>query len=192
MKRIKLVLSLFIGVLAFNMQAQVNPETAPVMTFEKTVHDWGTINEGDKVETDFVFTNTGKSALIITKIKGSCGCTIPTGWSKEPIAPGATSKFHVVFNSRGKPNRQQKTVTITCNTAKGREYVKIKAIVTPDPAQEKIRAERAAKRREQQAKRKEEQAKLRAEKQKLSPNKAKETKRNSELKLEKERTSLIR
>ena len=133
-----------------------NKGEAPVITFDKIVHDWGQVNEGDKLETTFSFKNTGKSPLIITKIKASCGCTVPSGWSKEPIMPGQSSKFDVKFNTKGKPNNQQKSVTVTCNTAKGSEIVKIKAQVTPDPEQEKIRAKRKAdrdkKRAEQQAK----------------------------------------
>ncbi len=165
MKRIKFVWSLFIGVLAFNTQAQVDKVVAPIMTFEKTLHDWGTINEGEIVETDFVFTNTGKTDLIITRIKGSCGCTVPSNWKREPIAPGETSKFHVKFNSKHKPNRQLKTVTVTCNTVKGRESVRIKAQVIPNPEMEKNRAERAAKRKVIRAQRlKERQAIIDAEK----------------------------
>lgn len=133
---------------------KVNSADAPVMTFENTEHDWGVINEGDKVETTFKFKNTGKSALIITDIKGSCGCTVPKNWKKEPIQPGEESEFTVQFNSKNKPNKQQKNVTITCNTNKGKEIVKIKATVTPDPEQVKVREERAKKRAEQQAKKK--------------------------------------
>lgn len=136
----------------------VNKVDAPVMEFEKTVHDWGVINEGDQVETVFKFKNTGKSELLITQIKGSCGCTVPTGWPRQPIMPGETGEFNVKFNSKGKPNGQQKTVTVTCNTNKGKETVRIKAQVTPDPAQEKVRAENAAKRKAAAA----ERAKLQA------------------------------
>ena len=49
----------------------------PVMTFNKTTHDFGTINEGDKVTTEFSFTNTGSADLIIVDARGSCGCTVP-------------------------------------------------------------------------------------------------------------------
>ena len=169
----KLVLSLFVAFVAISIQAQdkkvIDPEVAPVMTFEETVFDWGIIKEGEKKEFDFNFTNTGKTDLIITKIKGSCGCTVPSNWEKEPIKPGAKSSFHVTFNSRNKPNKQQKTITITCNTASGRERVKIKGMVTPDPAMVKMRAERAAKRKEQYAKRKLEREKI--QKEKLTTNK---------------------
>ena len=42
------------------------------ISFDKTEHDFGTIKEGDIVETVFLFTNTGKSELIISSAKGSC------------------------------------------------------------------------------------------------------------------------
>lgn len=101
-----------------------------VMTFTKTNHDFGTINEGDIVEHKFTFTNTGKAPLVILNAKGSCGCTV-SKWPKEPIAPGATGDMVVTFNSNGKPNLQNKQVTITANTEKGKEILKIKAMVTP-------------------------------------------------------------
>ncbi|NQY05259.1 MAG: DUF1573 domain-containing protein [Flavobacteriaceae bacterium] len=103
----------------------------PVMTFEKTEHDFGTINDGDVVSTIFKFTNTGEAPLVIVSAKGSCGCTVPNDWPKEPIAPGATGQFTVKFDSKGKPNQQQKTVTVTANTEKGKELIKIKAFVNP-------------------------------------------------------------
>jgi len=143
-------------------QNKANREDAPAIEFGELVHDFGDINEGDKVETTFKFKNTGKSELIITKIKGSCGCTVPSNWKREPIMPGEESEFTVSFNSKGKPNKQQKTITLTCNTNKGRETVRIKAQVKPDPAQEKIRAERAAKRKKQQEERRAIQAKEKA------------------------------
>ena len=102
----------------------------PVMSFDATDHDFGIINEGDVVEHTFTFTNTGKAPLVIVNAKGSCGCTVPE-WTKEPVAPGATGSMLVKFNSNGKPNAQNKQVTITANTEAGKEVLKIKAMVTP-------------------------------------------------------------
>ena len=119
----------------------------PVMTFEKTEHDFGTINEGDVVETVFKFTNTGDAPLMIVNARGSCGCTVPEWPENQAIAPGQTSQMLVKFNSSGKPNLQNKTVTITANTESGREQIKIKAMVTPDPEKQQKRDEAAAKRK---------------------------------------------
>lgn len=110
------------------MKADVT--TLPVLELDKTMHDFGKINEGDVVETEFLVTNTGKTDLIIADAKGSCGCTVPD-WPKEPIAPGTSAPIKVSFNSSGKPGNQSKTVTLTTNTAKGNELFSIKADVNP-------------------------------------------------------------
>jgi phage tail tube protein FII len=110
----------------------------PVMTFETKEFNFGTIKQGEVVEHDFKFKNTGESDLIIVKMKGSCGCTVPK-WDKTPVKPGESATFHVKFNSAGKHNKQNKTVTITCNTATGKEvvYVKGDVIAPPKPAVKK-------------------------------------------------------
>lgn len=102
----------------------------PKLKFDKTEHDFGVINEGDVVETVFSFTNSGKSELIITSAKGSCGCTVPE-WPKEPVMPGESGEIKVKFNSDRKPNLQQKQITLVTNTDQGKEILKIKAQVTP-------------------------------------------------------------
>ena len=105
-------------------------EVFPVMSFEETEYDFGTVDEGTVVEHEFSFTNTGKAPLIVVDAKSSCGCTVPT-WSKEPIAPGEKGSMMVRFNTNGKPNAQTKAITVTANTEKGTESVRIKGMVTP-------------------------------------------------------------
>lgn len=103
---------------------------APIISFDKTVYDFGTVAEGTIVETTFKVTNTGKTDLIITNAQASCGCTVPV-WPKENIKPGESGDVLVKFNTAGKPNKQSKTVTLYTNTATGREVVRIKGSVTP-------------------------------------------------------------
>lgn len=102
----------------------------PVMTFDKTQHDFGTITEGDKPTYTFKFTNTGQADLLISNAVGSCGCTVPE-YPKAPVKPGQSEKIKVSFNSAGKNGNQQKTVTIATNTAKGKELLTIKANINP-------------------------------------------------------------
>ncbi len=104
----------------------------PVLEFEKKEHDFGEIEKGTKVETVFSYKNTGEAPLVITDIKSSCGCTIPKDWSREPLAAGGSGKFTVKFNGSG-TNKITKTITVTANTEKGSEIVKITAFVKPDP-----------------------------------------------------------
>ena len=44
----------------------------PVIEFDKNNHDFGEIQEGEIAETEFRFTNVGKSDLIISDASGSC------------------------------------------------------------------------------------------------------------------------
>ena len=104
----------------------------PKINFDKTSHDFGEIDNGTAVETVFSYTNSGRSPLVVTDIKSSCGCTVPQGWSKEPLMPGESSQFTVKFNGKG-ANKVSKTITLTTNTESGREQVRISAFVKPDP-----------------------------------------------------------
>lgn len=98
--------------------------------FEEYEWDFGTMDEGDRVEHIFKFTNTGTEPLILEMCKGSCGCTVPQ-CPKEPIAPGAEGEIKVAFNSKGKKNSQTKRVTVTANTDPEQTVLTIKAQVTP-------------------------------------------------------------
>ncbi len=101
----------------------------PVMSFAESEFDFGTIEQGTPQEHRFKFTNTGEADLVIVDAKSSCGCTVPE-YPKAPIAPGAEGELLVKFNGSGK-NQVSKTVTITANTEKGKETIKIKAFVNP-------------------------------------------------------------
>ncbi|MEN8775996.1 MAG: DUF1573 domain-containing protein [Polaribacter sp.] len=114
---------------AKNRDAEIEKGTASI-AFDSEVYDFGTVNEGEIVEKTFKVTNSGKTDLVITNAKSSCGCTIPV-WPKAPIKPGETGDIKVRFNTNGKPNRQQKSITLTTNTESGREVLTIKGMVTP-------------------------------------------------------------
>ncbi|MDT0608223.1 DUF1573 domain-containing protein [Croceitalea rosinachiae] len=105
----------------------------PVMSFDKREHDFGSIVVGTPQETTFTFTNTGDAPLIITDAKSSCGCTVPQYPKNTPVAPGATGEMVVKFNGSGQ-NQVTKTITVTANTEKGSELLRIKAFVNPKGA----------------------------------------------------------
>ena len=102
----------------------------PELSFANESHDFGTINEGQVVETEFKFTNTGKAPLIVSSAQGSCGCTVPE-YPNAPVAPGEEGVIRVSFNSEGKPNQQSKTVTLTTNAVPSTKVLTITANVTP-------------------------------------------------------------
>ncbi|MCB0531298.1 MAG: DUF1573 domain-containing protein [Saprospiraceae bacterium] len=94
-------------------QAPTGPVTA--IKYEDATYDFGVADEGTVVKHIYKFTNTGDEPLIISNARGSCGCTVPT-WPKQPIPPGGKGEINVEFNTKGKPGRQSKQVTVTANT----------------------------------------------------------------------------
>ena len=109
-----------------------NAGELPMIKFDKEVHDFGTIANGTPVETKFTYTNTGNSMLVVSNVKSTCGCTVPSNYTRQ-VAPGETGEFSVKFNGKGNGNKVTKAITMTTNTAKGNEQVRITAFVEADP-----------------------------------------------------------
>ena len=80
MKKLLLSTALCFAFLAGSAQDNTKPVggTGPMITFDKEVHDYGTIAYGGNGECTFTVTNTGDQPLILTNCKGSCGCTVPS------------------------------------------------------------------------------------------------------------------
>src|SRR3989344_2939177 len=118
----KAILSIAVAIVALagvNQSAIAQTEVAPaskaVITIDKEVHDYGTIEQGANGECTFTVTNTGTEPLIISLCKGSCGCTVPV-CPQEPIAPGASATITVKYNTNN-PGPINKSVTITSNAS---------------------------------------------------------------------------
>lgn len=104
----------------------------PVIEFEKDIHDFGRVIQGEKVAYGFKFKNTGSSDLIISKVSSSCGCAVPD-FPKIPIKPGESHKIDVKFDSQNRPGFQNKTVTIISNAQPSIKVLRIKAeVVLPE------------------------------------------------------------
>ncbi|SDW77028.1 Protein of unknown function [Lutibacter oricola] len=101
---------------------------SPVIEFDKTEYDFGTISEGEKVEGVFNIKNTGKTDLMVLSAKATCGCTVPT-WPKEAIKPGESAELKFTFNSKGRSGKQTKSITLQTNTEKVTEIIRIKGMV---------------------------------------------------------------
>ncbi|MEZ4792505.1 MAG: DUF1573 domain-containing protein [Gelidibacter sp.] len=113
-------------------QRDANSGKLPAIEFNETEHDFGNIPNGIPVKTVFKYKNIGSSPLVVSDIKSTCGCTVPSNWTKE-VMPGETGEFTVEFNGKGNGNQISKTITMTTNTEKGSEAVTIKAFVEADP-----------------------------------------------------------
>lgn len=126
MKKISIVLffSIVLGSVAFS-------QSVPKVEFKKNVHDFGTIKEEiGAVSTQFEFTNTGKSPLIIQRVSASCGCTTPS-YTKEPILPGKSGKIDAKYSTVARPGTFNKTITVYTNVPDTVYVLSIKGNVTP-------------------------------------------------------------
>jgi hypothetical protein len=85
------------------------------IAMEETDFNFGSVNEGDVVKHTFKLKNVGNQPLLITDIRTTCGCTVPT-WNKSPIAANASDQVEVKFDTKGKENEQVKKITIIANT----------------------------------------------------------------------------
>ena len=101
----------------------------PVIEFDNTSFDFGTVKEGEKVTHTYQVKNTGEAPLLIESAKASCGCTTPE-WTKEPIPVGGTGFVKAGFDSQGKSGKQNKTITIIANTWPKRTELRFSAQVT--------------------------------------------------------------
>lgn len=121
-----------------NAASNVATPTGPTTTlsFAESTFDFGEVEEGEKVSHVYKFTNTGNEPLVISNAKGSCGCTVPK-WPKTPIAPGEAGEILVEFNSKGKPGKQTKRVTVTANTDPAQTFLTITGQVNKTDAQGK-------------------------------------------------------
>lgn len=106
------------------------PPPGPYIKFSEMSHDFGDIEQGDRVEYTFEFTNTGDAPVVISNVLTTCGCTA-SSWPREPIIPGASSKIEVTFNSAGKIGHQNKVITIMSNATNNPERVKIVTNILP-------------------------------------------------------------
>lgn len=110
-----------------SLQLKAQSDTTLVISFEKTVHEYGTIEQGSDGGAEFVFTNSGKTPLVLSNVRASCGCTVPT-WPKEPILPGAKSSIKVVYNTNLVGNFH-KSITVNSNAKNSEVVLSIKGNV---------------------------------------------------------------
>ena len=121
MRRYVLTL-LSIAFLAFHSLAQ------PAIIFEKETQHLGFVHQGDTLNFQYKFTNTGDQPLIISDTKVECGCTVvekPT----ELVQPGKQGVIKVTFYTNSAIDRQDRTVTILSNAKNSPSVVRFKCVV---------------------------------------------------------------
>jgi Protein of unknown function (DUF1573) len=94
--------------------APSDPAKSPKIVFAATSFDFGEVESGTAVKHEFWFTNTGQALLEVKDVRPGCGCTTAGEWDKQ-VAPGASGKIPVQFNSAGYGGAVSKAIFVTCN-----------------------------------------------------------------------------
>ena len=81
------------------------------MDFERRYHDFGKVKRGDKVTTQFSFTNKGTEDIEI-ELVSACECTT-LDWPRKAVKPGEKAVIDVVFDSTEK--EESETIEIDIN-----------------------------------------------------------------------------
>jgi hypothetical protein len=96
--------------------------------FDEYQHDFGKVEEGEKVAYNFTFRNDGTTNLVIISATTTCGCTVPK-YDTKPIAPGSKGNLEVVFDTSGRSGMQTKIITVKSNASTPEVLLKISAEV---------------------------------------------------------------
>lgn len=123
---VSISVSLMMAFVAFaqnaTAQTAANPN-APVITFDKTTHDYGTVTKGGDGTCEFKFKNTGVEPLILSNVQSSCGCTVPE-WPREPILKGKSASVKVKYDTN-RVGPINKTITVMSNAKEATIQLKI-------------------------------------------------------------------
>ncbi|MDX1627545.1 MAG: DUF1573 domain-containing protein [Fulvivirga sp.] len=125
----KLVLTTFFYFLVSFGYSQVVSE----ITFSEKSYDFGEIKEeAGPVTHEFKFINNTEKPVKILDVRASCGCTTP-GWTKEPVAPGASGYVQAQYNPKNRPGGFNKSLTIQTDYSDQPIRLYIKGRVIPKP-----------------------------------------------------------
>jgi len=105
-------------------------EKKGVLQFESSEIDYGTIAHNADGVRAFKFKNVGNAPIVISNVKGSCGCTVPTK-PDGAIMPGETAEIGVKY-ATDRVGPFSKTVTVTSNASEPTVVLKIKGKVLSD------------------------------------------------------------
>jgi len=118
-------------------------EGTPKIVLENNTYDFGSIDPGSKNKGEFTFINEGDGVLKISKIKSTCGCTIPQ-LKKKTYLPGESGTIKLVYSASQKSGSVKKALYILNNDSKNPKlafYIKAKVVqkISYEPKQLKMR-----------------------------------------------------
>ena len=82
------------------------------LLFNELEYQFPAAEQGADLEHSFYFVNNGDAPLVLTNVKGSCGCT-NVDYPEDPINPGGKGLITAEVNNSGKPIGKKFRVVIT-------------------------------------------------------------------------------
>lgn len=114
----------FVGLVVMLLMSAVSfAQSGPKIEFtakDNTI-DYGKVVRGvDNGLRSFEFKNTGDQPLVVTNVRSTCGCTVPSK-PEQPIMPGKTGKIDVQYNMN--PGPISKSITVETNATNVKDGV---------------------------------------------------------------------
>jgi len=115
------------------LDSQPNKKARPAfksaeIKFVDTVYNFGNIKQGESREYSFKFKNIGDKPLEISKVEGSCGCTIGS-YPFLPISKNEENAISARFDSKGKINKQETYLLVHSNALNSPHKLILKSVV---------------------------------------------------------------
>lgn len=86
----------------------------PKLKLNQSSYDFGNVEEGKVVDVKIGFRNEGKSVLVISDVKTSCGCAAALLSSKS-LKPGETGNIRIELDTADREGKLTRTVTLYSN-----------------------------------------------------------------------------
>lgn len=134
MKNILIIIIGFLSLLTFAAGCNSNPEQKAKgqgveIWFDEALHDYGEIKQDGDGAWTFRFKNIGKEAIVINRVRSTCGCTVPD-WPREPIEPEGTGEITVEYNT-AQAGTFLKSLYVYSSAANSPVKIQIKGKVIP-------------------------------------------------------------
>ncbi len=115
--------------LAASLNAQEPAEQIAVVSWDKTVHDFGDVSVSDGPLTcSFTLTNVSNEAIAIFEVVSSCGCT-NVQWSREPVQPGKSATISATYKNEDGAMPFDKTLTVYISGVKRPVVLRLRGVV---------------------------------------------------------------
>jgi hypothetical protein len=129
---ISLCLGLLITSFSFSQDLATN-DAIGVFVFEAETIDYGTIEQNDNGVRIFKFKNRGRAPIVISKVKTTCGCTVPT-YPKQAILPGESASIDIKY-ATNRLGKFSKSITVISNADQDQKRLQIKGNVVAKSSQ---------------------------------------------------------